>query len=395
MDMTPQPLSSAFSPDQSAGLNAALFEHLFKIAVDDCLMILECPVIEVKIELGAQLHDLVQLAAAHRRRISELGCDPKRIEQWTPSVRSGSLAGALQSRREAIFAIANLTESSRAEIHETWDEPTLRLLHTTYSQLKKLAERMEKCYSLLPLVLAQSALKRKIADDGWTPARDHRFSVSDTLSSVTNKSDSHAILRMCHGTLMGTEIPTIEACVDLILEFHDVDFEFVLDMARQTWDEARHARAFIEKISELGGELGAFPTDFVLWQMSRSEDLALRLCIHQRIGEWIGVDAALGLVQDLRQKNDISTALLLDFVAQDEITHVAIGNRWIKRLVPNEDDIMLLQHKAENIRTKHNQILTASNFPLMVEACERAGMSSREIDYLAGKHGFNKAEQQR
>lgn len=375
-------------PDQSCAKNQEIFDHLFAIILDDCLTILECPVVEIKSTLGTQLDLLTKAATAHRDRISELGQNPAPIAKIQAEPRPLTLKEALGQRSEQIGHVLALLQSWEMIVHDIWDAPSKRLIARTILDLADCLRLTEATLEAIASDLKMERLSRKVETANWRPARDARFAGEKTPPKTKTGSHEATIIRVCHITLMGTEIPTIEACADLILDFHDTGWDFVVDMARQAWDEARHADAFIQKIIELGGTIGAYPCDSVLWEMSRQDSLALRLCIHQRIGEWIGIDAAMGLAEDLRKKDDISTAMLLDYVARDEITHVTYGNRWIKRLLPDEAAVLALHEQAEEIRTAHNQILTASNFPLMIDMCKRSGMSNREIERLAEKHGF-------
>ena len=108
------------------------------------------------------------------------------------------------------------------------------------------------------------------------------------------------LVRIYHALLMATEIPTIEACADLILTFGEMPWQFVTDMARQIWDESRHASIMQARLLELGGHLGLYPIDIDLWNVCANRSLALRIAIHQCYGEWIGVDAAIFVSESLR-----------------------------------------------------------------------------------------------
>jgi len=358
-------------PDDTLKLVSETYEMIFELMLKDCQLILECPVIELKIELGFQLQKIAVLANAFWNRSSELGFDLERTEIAKYAPYRGSLLEVLTSRSRYIDKLEYHATSTQANLHPTWDQPTVDILINLQRTASHLNKALKTSYEKLPTALTDEQLKPMNQDNHWTPARDNRFKIGaiDKKKAGTKLTDNETIIKISHMTLMGTEIPTIEACADLILQFHDVHWDFVMDMTRQIWDEARHSQAFLEKLEELNGEIGSYPTDLNLWKMCRVDDLPLRLCVHQRIGEWIGIDAAIGMAQQFATEGDKPTATLLEFIARDEVTHVAFGNKWIKKLVTDEASIIELQKKAEEIRVEHGAIITASGFPCRFNQC--------------------------
>src|SRR5262249_34002615 len=133
-----------------------------------------------------------------------------------------------------------------------------------------------------------------------------------------------------HFLLMSTEIPTIEHCARLIIQRGDLPWAFVQDMARQCWDEGRHAKACIQHIIASGYNVGDFPVELNLWRAPSDQPLPLARAVHQRIGERIGVDAAVWASMNAAASGASDTARTFDFIYRDEVLHVRFGNYWLR-----------------------------------------------------------------
>src|SRR5262249_31088161 len=118
------------------------------------------------------------------------------------------------------------------------------------------------------------------------------------------------------------------------------------------------------------------------------QSLEVRLGLHQRIGEWIGVDGALWHARKFTETEEPNVALLFDYVARDEITHVSFGNKWINHLVgpatPAVENVhaRAMARRAEFGKHEEGPLI----FPLNEEACRRAGFMPQEIADLAEQY---------
>jgi hypothetical protein len=61
-----------------------------------------------------------------------------------------------------------------------------------------------------------------------------------------------------HG-ICGGEFQAMEAAGRTLYDFPDAPWEFQLDMARQVWDESRHAEIYIKLLEYVGSYYGEFP----------------------------------------------------------------------------------------------------------------------------------------
>jgi uncharacterized ferritin-like protein (DUF455 family) len=113
--------------------------------------------------------------------------------------------------------------------------------------------------------------------------------------------------------------------------------------------------------------------------------------MHQCIGEWHGVDGAFYHVELFREQGQPRAAEVFEVVARDEITHVAIGNRWIQRLVRPES-LPELWDQAEAVRVAHGKRSEEDlpTFPFNEWACREALFPPGRIQTLmdrAARHG--------
>ena len=61
-----------------------------------------------------------------------------------------------------------------------------------------------------------------------------------------------------HGIFVG-ELQALEAASRTLFDFPDAPWEFKMNMARQSWDEARHVQIFEKLIDHVDGAIGEFP----------------------------------------------------------------------------------------------------------------------------------------
>src|ERR1700691_1279245 len=78
-----------------------------------------------------------------------------------------------------------------------------------------------------------------------------------------------------HGIAAG-EMQAMGAAGRTLFGLRDAPWEFQLDMARQVWDESRHAEIFIKLLEYVGSYLGEFPESEVLWSCTQVDDPACR-----------------------------------------------------------------------------------------------------------------------
>jgi uncharacterized ferritin-like protein (DUF455 family) len=188
-----------------------------------------------------------------------------------------------------------------------------------------------------------------------------------------------------HGIVFNIEVSATEICASMIVEHPDAPFELKLDLARQAYDEVRHAEALLARCYELGGKLGESPIDFRIWRVFRAaESLAEALMLQQRIGEGFGLD--IGVLEQEKWSGELAderTARLFEYINSDETNHVALGNRWIRHLLDDDPaQIAALEAQARDKMSAMGFLRVAPR--AWIEGRKLAGFTDDEIrEYLA------------
>jgi uncharacterized ferritin-like protein (DUF455 family) len=307
-------------------------------------------------------------------------------------MRSGLVqAGTTQQRLEFLYTtakerlIAQLAQHE-AECDDVLDTPTasvLRQIRETItahvSQVGALLRAREAPFDEDPRHLLPIAFTETGAPDlPRFPARERCLTVSDTWTRRPSGGEAE----IAHHEIMSLEVPSIEFCARNILCFPGMPWDFVVDMARQCWDEGRHTDGFLRHMRQHGGRLGQLPIDHKLWCMTQDLPLSVALAAHQRLGESIGVDGGLFLAKKHAAEGEQEAARLYEFVARDEITHVAFGNKWLGYLLHREGNDLEKIVAAATERRAEFSAPTKPLFPPNPWALRRAGFTEDDIEFM-------------
>jgi 1,2-phenylacetyl-CoA epoxidase catalytic subunit len=107
------------------------------------------------------------------------------------------------------------------------------------------------------------------------------------------------------------------------------DIEAKLKLARQTWDESRHALAFYERSRELGADLDMDPPQSPVLQplvpfLMEARTLVERTTLINLCVEVLAVES----FHATKPLLDPASRELMDFILADEVTHVQLG-KWV------------------------------------------------------------------
>lgn len=100
-------------------------------------------------------------------------------------------------------------------------------------------------------------------------------------------------------------------------------------------DEARHYQELKKRLGETGMEYGDLPVHEGLWQsaLETKHSLPARLAIESCVHEARGLDILPQTIARFRNGGDDESATLLEtIVYPEEITHCAVGVRWLRHL---------------------------------------------------------------
>ena len=157
-----------------------------------------------------------------------------------------------------------------------------------------------------------------------------------------------------HGICAG-EFQAMEAAGRTLFDFPDSPWEFQLDMARQVWDESRHAEIYMKLLDYTGSFYGEFPESEVLWSCTQAEDPAARVAGINRGLEGLACDVFEQLIRLAQNMGDEVIERSVDYVLADEITHVRMGSKWMRKLTEGDPErLKRAQQFQENIDNLFN-----------------------------------------
>jgi bacterioferritin (cytochrome b1) len=341
------------------------------------------PPFELKIELAYHLYDDACHVDEMRKRLPEVGAFDQQLTPASPQF--AKFCNELQNTESTIERLVgsywvlrpHLVQLYRALIDvddHVGDHPTVRILRRAIAdheqaiatgnafidQLTEGPDAHEKAlswYRHLILLLTDAGCAggdlpigtvqpTPVAfDDGPgnrfrldNPARDGRFRVGPYVRkegrAATDVWDNESLLKYMFMNVEG-EIEATESCGRTLFDFNDAPWELRFLVARQLWDEARHAEASINRFLEMDGHFDMLPvrdTFPLYWGPTQHTDLAKRLVhLNQIVEGWVTDDFAM-MVEICRGLGDEKSAHLFEYLIADEWLHIKIGADWIPKL---------------------------------------------------------------
>ena len=130
------------------------------------------------------------------------------------------------------------------------------------------------------------------------------------------------------------ELNAIDLAWDLIARFASPDlphqfFDEWIDVADQ---EAAHHALIAKRLGALGAAYGDLPAHDGLWEAAQvtAHDLLARLAVVPLVLEARGLDVTPDMIARMRRFGDEESAQVLQVIYDEEITHVACGQRWFR-----------------------------------------------------------------
>ena len=155
---------------------------------------------------------------------------------------------------------------------------------------------------------------------------------------VPERRDSADAARsLMHGIFVG-EIQALEGAGRTCHDFDDIPFALKLDMARQSWDEARHVEISVKLSDWMGTEIGQFAENTVLFEAACSHDPVLRLAGVNRALEGLAIDVFTTMKEFGDAAGDPVLEFCEDWMLADEVTHVKMGSDWLRRLTEGDPE---------------------------------------------------------
>jgi hypothetical protein len=349
--------------------NASRFSNYFHVLrelvhLSSAWLALE-PRLEVKYALGDHLHDDARAISKIRRRLYEL-----RHPSEYPGAPDTELA-ALLDRAEAAESAAAYLEIAYGELKPTLlaavrihldtldpllDEPSLRLLTQLLHRQERHVVELPPSESrlafedlgALPIRLRETRPLR-VLEPLVEPARDAFVRVTpegDTYLAdelYVNGEENHVPTdpeeqkHFFHG-LMDAELCAAELMARNSHEHPEMPWDFHVDMARQCWDELRHAEVHDRLMSsELGCHWGEFPVGFSYFRSIYALDLLGRLALFNGTSEQRAMWRHSHRRKVLLELGQERIARVFDYLLADEVPHVHNGVRWGTHLLGGDE----------------------------------------------------------
>jgi Protein of unknown function (DUF455) len=318
------------------------------------------PQFEVKYALGDHLHDDARAISKIRRRLYELR-HPSDYP-GAPAEELAALLGRLDEAEtpaayielaygEAKPALLRAFEVHLEHLDPVSDEPSLRLL-------TQLVERQERHVSelgpgssdaegwpddlaTLPVRLKAEPRELRAMAPLVEPARDEFVAVTaegDPFLTrelyINDPEENHVPIepeeqRHFFHALMDAELCAAELMARNSHEHPEMPWDFHVDMARQTWDEMRHARLHsLLMPKELGCRWGDYPVGFSYFRSVYAHDLLGRLALFNSTSEQKAMWRHSRRRKVLVDRGQEQIAQVFDYLLADEVPHVHNGTRW-------------------------------------------------------------------
>lgn len=172
------------------------------------------------------------------------------------------------------------------------------------------------------------------------------------------------------------ELNAIDLALDIVARFaaDGPGSTFADDWIAVADDEARHFLLLDDRLRSLDAAYGDLPAHDGLWQasMETAHDLLARLAIVPMVLEARGLDVTPAMIDKLTAAGDERSADILRVIHDDEIGHVAAGNRWFERLC--HDRGLEPAETWRGLVRKHFK--GGLKPPFNVESREKAGLSA-------------------
>lgn len=168
------------------------------------------------------------------------------------------------------------------------------------------------------------------------PAREDRPQLlpPSRMPSRGRAGSARARFAMLHA-VAHIEYVAIDLAFDLVGRFGgQFPRAFTDEWLRVGAEEAMHFAMVARRLRALGGSYGDLPAHDGLWEAAEATagDALARLAIVPMVLEARGLDVTPAMIARFEAAGDVSSALMLRRILQDEIGHVAAGVRWFESM---------------------------------------------------------------
>ena len=150
----------------------------------------------------------------------------------------------------------------------------------------------------------------------------------------TTFSDPHR-RAIAHHIMANHELQALEVMAWVLLAFPDAPKDFRLGVAHVMQDEQRHTMMHMERSASLGVPFGSLPVNCYIWKKALSFQSVLEYLAGLPLTfEGRNLDHTLEFEEYFLKAGDPKSAAIMKTIHRDEISHVAFGLEWLRRLKP-------------------------------------------------------------
>jgi Protein of unknown function (DUF455) len=367
MALPVEELRRGYDVDENANRFSNYFHVLRELVHLSCGWLPLVGDFELKYRLGDHLHDDARSVSKLRRRLYEL-----RHPSEYPGAPGDELAALLDrldaaGSADAYVAIAYgeakplLIDSIRVHLDRldpVSDEPSLRLLTQLLARQRRHVEELAggdaprtiDDLGALPIRLKAEPRPLRVMPPLDVPARDSFVEVTEEgdpfLAAELYVNDpelNHVPIEpeeqrhFFHG-LMDAELTAAELMARNSHEHPEMPWDFHVDMARQVWDELRHAKVhYMLMPTELGCRWGDYPVTFSYFKSIYAHDLLGRLALFNSTSEQKAMWRHSRRREVLTERGQEKVAMVFDYLLADEVPHVHNGVRWGTHLLDGDE----------------------------------------------------------
>jgi uncharacterized ferritin-like protein (DUF455 family) len=140
---------------------------------------------------------------------------------------------------------------------------------------------------------------------------------------------------VAHHIMANHELQALEVMAWVLLAFPEAPTDFRVGMAHVMQDEQRHTLMHIERAAALGLRFGEMPVNCYIWKKAQTFQSVLDYLAGLPLTfEGRNLDHTLEFEEYFLHAGDSKSAAIMKAIHRDEISHVAFGLEWLRRMKP-------------------------------------------------------------
>ena len=209
--------------------------------------------------------------------------------------------------------------------------------------------------------------KHALIDTAFTPSYSLLDENSPAYADTTHEAAAY------YWGLSARECLAADMCALSLTEYDGLPVDFYVDMAKQAYDEIRHAAVCLEIANHLIAEVKQsdsehpfhhqlknglpIPAEKHLYEAMWNATLEERLVLMHHDTESLGIQRIRDKMSSVISQQYPAIARQLEIIMREEITHARLGKKWLRHLVP---DKTILNSTIERARMLRSLLLLTS-----------------------------------